>query len=103
VVDYKYRTFNQLSFMAYNYNLALRWSMTPQLQGVLSSTRNETLNSFADVVGTRQNNQKVEVNQNLNAVWAPSGPWRISTGISRFRQTNAQQLVSGGYIEADSV
>lgn len=96
LVDYRYQSFDYLNYMSYNYNAALRWSLTPMLHGNLISERKETANSFSDYLGLKQSNLRTETSTRLDAVYEVDGPWRISAGVSQFSQHNQQALVAGG-------
>jgi exopolysaccharide biosynthesis operon protein EpsL len=96
LVDSKYQTFDYLNSLAYNYNAALHWSLTPSLHGNLTSDRKETANSFSDYRGLQQSNLRTETSTRLDAIYEIDGPWRILGGVSQFNQANQQVLVAGG-------
>ena len=96
LVDYRYQNFSYLSFAARNFDAAWRWSLTPRLTGSLSSTRRETLNSFADYTGFNQRNQRTDTSTQLDTVYELTGPWRLLTGVRQTEQANELALVAGG-------
>ncbi len=96
LVDYRYQNFDYLSFTATNYDAAWRWSLTPRLTGNLTSTRKETLNSFADYQGFTHRNQRTDTNDRLDARYELSGPWRLLAGVTQAERLNEQALVAGG-------
>ena len=96
LVDYRYQNFDYLSFTATNYDAAWRWSLTPRLTGNLTSTRKETLNSFADYQGFTHRNQRTDTNNRLDARYELSGPWRLLAGVTQAERLNEQALVAGG-------
>lgn len=96
LADYRYQNFDYLNYMSYNYNAALRWSLTPTLHGNFISERKETANSFSDYLGLKQSNLRTETTNRLDAVYEVDGPWRISAGVSQYSQKNQQALVAGG-------
>jgi exopolysaccharide biosynthesis operon protein EpsL len=101
--DYRYQNFDYLNYMSYNYNAALRWSLTPSLYGNFSNERKETANSFSDYLGLKQSNLRTETSTRLDAVYEVDGPWRISAGVSHYSQNNQQALVAGGDYTTSSI
>jgi exopolysaccharide biosynthesis operon protein EpsL len=96
LVDYDYRNFDYLSFTARNYDAAWRWSFTPRWTGNLTSSRKETLNSFADYNNINQRNQRLDTTLRLDSVYELDGPWRLVAGASRTKQQNQQILLGDG-------
>jgi len=92
LVDYRYRYFQQLDFVARNYNAAWRWALTPRLRGNLSTQRQQSLSSFADVQGFNRQNQSTRSQQRLDAEYELDGVWRVLAGLSRTSQTTLDQL-----------
>jgi exopolysaccharide biosynthesis operon protein EpsL len=94
LVDYNYQNFDYLSFTARNFDAAWRWSFTPRWTGIITSSRKETLNSFADYNNINQRNQRLDANLRLDSTYELDGPWRLVAGAARTRQEN-QQIVFG--------
>lgn len=92
LVDYRYRHFSQLDFVARNYNAAWRWALTPRLRGNLTTQRQQSLSSFADVQGFNRQNQSTRSQQRFDAQYELDGAWRLLAGLSRTSQTNLAQL-----------
>lgn len=106
LVDSQYLNFGYLNAILHNYSAVWRWSLTPQLHGVLVSERKESLNSFADYAGLgsdRQRNLRNEISTRLDAVYEIDGPWRLLGGVAQATQTNEKTLVAQGDYSAASV
>lgn len=95
VVDYRYQNFSYLSFTAANYNAAWRWSVTPRLNGTLSTESRQALASFADYQGYTTRNQRTDANTRLDTVYEVTGPWRLVAGATQSSQSNQQAAVAG--------
>jgi exopolysaccharide biosynthesis operon protein EpsL len=89
LVDYNYQSFDNLSYTALNYDAAWRWAFTPRWTGVLSSSRNERLDSEDAVDGTLRN-LRVDTNLRLDTTYELDGPWRLVAGAGRSKQRNEQ-------------
>jgi exopolysaccharide biosynthesis operon protein EpsL len=87
-IDYRFQTFDYLNYTARNYAAAWRWKLTPYLYGNLTSTRNETLNNFADYTGYKTRNLNTEENRRFDGVFEISGAWRILGGVAEYTRTN---------------
>ena len=94
--DYRYRNFSYLDFGAVNYRGAWRWSYTPHLHGNLTTSRDETLNSFADFQGFNLRNVRVDANTRADAEYELDANWRLGGGLSQYSRKNAQPLVQEG-------
>lgn len=88
--DYRYKNFSFLNFSAFNYNAALRWSLTPRLRGNLASTRSETLNTFADFRNFFNRNVRTESNNRIDAEYELDGVWRLTGGVTQYDAKNEQ-------------
>lgn len=102
LTDYRYQKFDYLNFTASQYNAAWRWSLTPRLRGRLASERSETLNNFADVLGSTLRNQRTTSSSALDAEYEIDGPWRVIAGLSQSTLTNSLPVVTGDDYSADS-
>lgn len=96
VNDYRYQTFNYLDFIAYNYRGAWRWSYTPHLYGNLSTSRNQTLNSFVDFQGFNQRNLRTDTNLRADTTYELGANWRLVGGLSRSSRTNLLPIADEG-------
>jgi len=94
IVDYSYQNFSRLGFVAHNNNAAWLWSLTPRINGILSTTRRATLNSFSDYQNYNQSNQRTNVNTRFDGQCQIDGGWRALAGLSRSSQTNQLLLVA---------
>jgi exopolysaccharide biosynthesis operon protein EpsL len=94
LVDNKYQNFSHLNFTALDSDAAWRWAFTPRLRGNISSSRKETLNSFADLQGINVRNQRTDTRTRLDATYELTGPWQIIGGTSHTRQANEQTVAS---------
>ena len=94
--DYRYQTFNYLDFAAINYRGAWRWSYTPHLHGNLSTSRNQTLNSFADFQGFNQRNVRIDSDTRADAEYELDANWRLLGGLTQYSRKNGQTLVQEG-------
>lgn len=95
LIDYKYKNFDYLNFVAHNYSAAWRWALTPRLIGNFTTDRKEVLNSFADYQDVNQRNLRTNTNTNFDGAYEINGPWRVLAGVSKSAQTNSQPLMSG--------
>ena len=99
LANYHYQNFSFLNNTSNNYSAAWRWSVTPRLRGNLTTDRKETLNDFADVRGSQQRNQRVNVTSRLDAAYELGGAWRLAAGAATATQTNPQNQTA----DADTV
>ena len=92
VNDYSYKNFSYLDFTAYDYKAAWRWSYTPHLYGNFTSSRGQTLNSFADFQGFNQRNVRVNANTRFDASYELDANWRLLGGLTRSALSNSAPL-----------
>jgi len=91
-VDSKYKNFDYLSFTATNYDAAWRWAVSPAWTGNLTTSRAETLNSFADVQNITQRNRRVTTANGLNTIYTVQGAWSALAGVANSKQSNDQAV-----------
>ena len=95
LVDVQYQNFSYLNYSATNYSAAWQFAITPRVRGNLSSSSQETLNSYADV----QNNTTRFLNTNrstrVDASYGVDGPWSVSTGLTQSLQSSQRDQVAG--------
>jgi len=96
LVDYRYSTFDYLDFTARNYAAAWRWQLTPALQGNLTSTRTEALNSFNDYTNYRVRNIRTDETHRLDGVLEVDGAWRLLGGVAYVERTNSEPFLEEG-------
>jgi exopolysaccharide biosynthesis operon protein EpsL len=96
LIDSEYQNNSYLSFVAHNYAAAWRWSASPELQGNLTRTYKESLNSFADNPTSNIRNQRTDTNTRLDAIYGLGGPWRVVGGFSSTVQNNVQPIAAEG-------
>ena len=92
VVDYRYQNFSYLNFAAYDYNAAWRWSYTPHLYGNVTTSRDQTLNSFVDFQGFNQRNVRVNTSTRADGTYELDANWRLLAGVTRSALNNLLQL-----------
>lgn len=90
VNDYRYQNFDYLSYTATPYKAAWRWALTPHVHGNLTTDRNQTLNSFSDYTGYRQQNTRTVENRRFDGVLELSGSWHLTSGVAQSETTNSQ-------------
>jgi exopolysaccharide biosynthesis operon protein EpsL len=95
LVDVHYQNFSYLNYTANNYDAAWQFAITPSVRGTVSSSSQETLNSYADV----QNNTVRYLNTNrtsrVDASYGSGGPWIVSTGLTQTLQSSQRDQVAG--------
>ena len=98
MVKYDYQNFSFLDYTALNYRGALRWSYTPRLRGSLSTSREQTLNSYDDFRGFNVRNERVNTNTRLDGGYELGANWRLLAGLAHSARNNSLQIAS----ESDS-
>ncbi|MDR7376910.1 exopolysaccharide biosynthesis operon protein EpsL [Rhodoferax ferrireducens] len=96
LIDSRYQQNSYLSFMAHNASAAWRWSLTPKLHGNLTSTRKETLNSFADNQTQNVRNQRTDTATRLDTIYELGAAWRVIGGVTAAAQNNVLPLAAEG-------
>lgn len=102
LVDYRYRTFDYLSFTARNYAAAWRWSLTPRFHGNLTKSRTEALNSFADYTGYQNRNKRTTDTSRFDGVFE-LGPWHLIGAVAQSKSTNEKIFLAEGDSKVDTV
>lgn len=92
VVDYRYQNFGYLNYTAYNYNAAWRWSYTPHLYGNITTSRDQTLNSYADFQGFQQRNVRLSTNRRVDGTYELDANWRLLASVGQAALNNLLQL-----------
>jgi exopolysaccharide biosynthesis operon protein EpsL len=92
-LKYRYQNFGYLNFSAVNYSGAWRWSYTPHLYGNLTTTRDQSLNSFADFQGLNIRNERLNRTTRADAIYELDARWRLIGAFSRYAQTNTQPFI----------
>ena len=103
LVDYRYRTFDHLDFIARNYAAAWRWHLTPALHGNLTSDRKEALNNYSDFTAYGTRNIRTDENHRFDAVYEIDGVWRALAGLGQTTRTNSQPFLEEADTQIDSV
>ncbi len=103
VVDTRYRTFDYLDFTALNYAAAWRWNVTPSFHGSLTSSRKESLNSFADYKRYNQRNIRTDYIHGFDATYEVDGAWRVLGGVSQVTRTNSELFLQEDNTRTNSV
>jgi len=97
LVDYRYKNFNSLDFLAKNYSAAWRWSLTPNLRGNLTTNHLEALNNFADYQG-RVRNMRTNDDKRFDADLDVGGGWHLLGGGFESVRKNSAEFIQ----ESDS-
>lgn len=90
-IDNKYQDSEFLNYGATNYNAAWLWSLTPNLTGVLSSTRTQRQISFRDL-STAIKNVSTTTENTFKAEYAPYKVLTLIAGFSDLTIENSQQF-----------
>lgn len=96
LIDYRYQRNSYLSFLAHNASVAWRWSLTPKLRGNLTSTRKETLNSFADNQTQNVRNQRTDTATRFDTIYEIGATWSAIAGVNNAKQNNVLPLAAEG-------
>lgn len=105
VLDYRYATYDDLDFTAFNYRAAWLWHLTPNISGTLSADQQQTLNSFSDFRdNTNQviRQRSIQTNQSrlFNADALIGGGWHLLGGVSETRSRNSESFNAvGDYVQ----
>jgi exopolysaccharide biosynthesis operon protein EpsL len=94
----RYQRFSVLDFNGHTARAAWLWSVTPELTGDLGYTDTEGLANFANIQGTTPDILRTR-QAFANAVWFPSGHWRIHGGTAVVKQTHGDAVQSVNDIE----
>lgn len=89
----QHQNFSNFDYIGQNYNAAWLWSVASKLNGSLTSTRAETLNSAGDVVNPALRNKNTTQNTALSAIYDLGGAWHLTTGLSNSNIVNERPLV----------
>jgi len=98
MVKYSYQNFGFLDFTALNYQGAWRWAYTPHLRGSLSTSREQTLNSYDDFRGFNVRNERISTNTRFDGNYDLDANWRLLAGVTQSTRTNSSQITT----DADS-
>jgi len=107
-VDNRYDTNSALNFTALNYRAAWLWQLTPNISGIISADRQQTLNSFSDFRdNTNQLNtgRSIATNQSrrFNVDALIGGGWHILGGLSDLSSQNSQTFNAVGNFVQDGI
>ena len=102
LVDSRYQRNSYLSFIAHNASAAWRWSLTPKLHGNLTSSRRESLNSFADNQVQNVRNLRTDTTTRFDTIYELGAAWRVVGGISTATQNNVLPLAAEGSTSSTS-
>jgi exopolysaccharide biosynthesis operon protein EpsL len=95
-IDYRYQTYDYLSFNTFNYSGAWLWSATPWLKGTLSTGRQRALNSYADFQGSSERNIRTLDFTHFDAESNLGAAWRLLTAFDHASRTNDLPVVQEG-------
>lgn len=88
-IDNKYQTNDFLDFNTLNYDATWRWTLTPALTGMLSSSKTKMLAGFADFRTFAQNIRTTE-NDQFRAEYSPHKIWTLIAGVTQSNSINSQ-------------
>jgi exopolysaccharide biosynthesis operon protein EpsL len=103
LVNYRYQTFDYLSFTALNYDASWAWAFTPRVRGNLVATRREVSNSFSDVRNTSQRNIRTDDSVRLEGEADLGAAVRLLGGLNQFRISNEEPLLQDQDSRTESV
>jgi exopolysaccharide biosynthesis operon protein EpsL len=96
VLDYRYQSFDYLSFTAFNYAAAWLWSLSPDVRGTLSTTRDQTPTNFATSQGDNARNVRTDKATRFDGEVDIGGPWRLLGGLDYVTSSEEQPVVLEG-------
>jgi exopolysaccharide biosynthesis operon protein EpsL len=101
LTDYRYQNHSNFDYVGKNLNAAWQWSLTPFLHGNLSASRNESLSSFVDYIGSSPNMRTVDTYR-FDAEWEAAGRWRLVGGLNHLQRRNSQLFLAEGDYDASA-
>jgi exopolysaccharide biosynthesis operon protein EpsL len=78
---YRYRSFSNLNFNAFQYRAAWQWHLSPRVSGSVSADRSQSLANFADFRNSTQRNVITSENQNATVDGLVFGGWHLVGGV----------------------
>lgn len=103
LVNYRYQTFDYLSFTALNYDASWAWAFTPRVRGTLVANRREVSNSFSDVRNTNQRNIRTDDSLRFEGEADLGAAVRLLGGLDHFRVSNEEPLLQDRDSKTESV
>ena len=88
--NYRYRTFNQLNFDAFDYRALWMWHLTQRFGGNLSVDHKETQSSFSDTRNFTRSSTVTTENRRFDADWWLHGNWHLTGGVAQYSWRNSQ-------------
>lgn len=85
-----YRNFSNLSYTAFNYAGAFRWSLTPRFHGNVTSNQREYTDNTADVQNIGALNHRTDRNSLADAEYELGSAWRLVGGVFERSTKNSQ-------------
>ncbi len=93
---YRYQSYKRFDFNATGHHAAWHWQVTPRLTGVLSSSKTQSLRSYADFSNLSIRNIHTEERQLLSADWSVGAGWHLVGGVAETRSRNSESIVAVG-------
>lgn len=87
---YRYQTFNQLNFDAFDYRALWMWHLTQRFSGNLSVDHKQTQSSFADTRNFAGSSTVTTENRRFDADWWLHGNWHLTGGVAQYSWRNSQ-------------
>lgn len=103
LVNYRYRTFDYLSFTALNYDASWAWAFTPRVRGTLVANRREVSNSFSDIRNTTQRNIRTDDSLRFEGEADLGAAVRLLGGLDQFRVSNEEPVLQDRDSRTESV
>lgn len=103
VTTYKFQDHSDLDYTTLNYLAAWRWSVTPALNGTLSSERREYRDVVNTVEGVNRVGRRTDRSDLLEAAYEIDGAWRAHAGASYISSRSSESNSFGGNPSVRSV
>ncbi len=88
-----HQAFTNFDYLAQNYRASMLWTASSALQGSLSTSRADTLNSAGDSLDPTLRNKNTTVNTNADLVYLLGGPWQLNAGLGTSASINERAVI----------
>lgn len=88
-----HQTFTNFDYLAQNYLASLQWVASSALQGSLSTSRADTLNSSGDSLDPALRNKNTALDTSANLIYLVGGPWQLNAGLGVSAAINERALI----------
>lgn len=93
ITSNNHQTFSNFDYLAQNYRASLQWTASSVLQGSLSTSRADTLNSAGDSLNPALRNKNTSVSTNADFLYLLGGPWQLNGGLGTAASINESALI----------